>query len=51
MHWTGCLLLKILGIRGIHKWIESFLKGWRQQVILKNGVSEWMQVVRGVPQG
>ena len=44
--------MKILGIRGqVNKWIDPFLKGRRQRVILRKGVSEWMPVVSGVPQG
>ena len=44
--------LRNLGIRGkILKWIESFLKGRKQRVIMRNGSSSWCEVISGVPQG
>jgi hypothetical protein len=48
------LLYKLhhLGIRGhALNWIESFLSGRRQRVLLRNGSSNWRRVTSGVPQG
>ena len=33
------------------RWIEGFLPGHRQRVVLRNGSSHWRQVTSGVPQG
>ena len=33
------------------KWIESFLTGRKQRVILNGGSSPWSDVVSGIPQG
>ena len=44
--------LRQAGIRGkLLKWIETFLKGRRQRVVLRNGMSGWQNVSSGVPQG
>ncbi len=44
--------LKAAGIDGkVLKWLETFLVGRRQRVVLRNGVSRWSQVTSGVPQG
>ena len=44
--------LKHLGVRGhVLAWIESFLRGRRQRVVLRNGFSTWKEVTSGVPQG
>jgi len=41
-----------LGVRGkVWQWIESFLSNRRQRVVLRNGKSNWKQVISGVPQG
>ena len=40
------------GIRGhLLTWISSFLSGRRQRVVLRNGISDWIPVTSGVPQG
>ena len=40
------------GIRGhLLTWLSSFLTGRRQRVVLRNGVSDWIKVTSGVPQG
>ena len=40
------------GIRGhLLAWITSFLTGRRQRVVLRNGISDWIPVTSGVPQG
>ncbi len=40
------------GINGYIKvWISHFLSHRRQRVVLRNGVSNWKNVVSGVPQG
>lgn len=40
------------GVKGyIRTWIETFLTGRRQRVILRNGYSSWKPVISGVPQG
>ena len=44
--------LKQIGIQGsVLAWINAFLNGRRQRVILRNGVSGWQKVTSGVPQG
>ena len=44
--------LKQAGVRGkVHRWIEGFLRGRRQRVVLRNGISGWQRVTSGVPQG
>ena len=44
--------LKHLGVRGhVLAWIEIFLRGRRQRVVLRNGSSTWNEVTSGVPQG
>jgi hypothetical protein len=44
--------LNNLGIKGnVLSWIEAFLLGRRQRVVLRNGVSGWKDVTSGVPQG
>ena len=40
------------GIKGnLLKWIESFLSGRMQRVVLGHSKSEWLEVTSGVPQG
>ena len=44
--------LRIYGIDGnCARWIDSFLRGRSQQVIVDGAVSETADVVSGVPQG
>ena len=44
--------LQHLGIRGhILSWIQAFLGGRRQRVVLRNGTSKWRDITSGVPQG
>jgi len=44
--------LKYYGVAGhIGDWIEHFLSGRRQRVLLRNGTSCWNTVLSGVPQG
>ena len=44
--------LKAYGITGeISRWIEAFLSGISQRVILGDACSEWTEVTSGVPQG
>ena len=44
--------LKNMGIKGkLHKWIESFLTGRKQFVLVEGEKSEAVQVQSGVPQG
>ena len=48
------LILKLheIGIRGkLLKWIESWLQGREQRVVLNGVASEWVKVESGVPQG
>ena len=50
----GLLLIKLksLGVVGtLAKWIESFLLGRRQKVVVGSHASEWDAVKSGVPQG
>ena len=51
-HRRLLLKLKSYGIGGnLLSWINSFLTGRLQQVILNSVYSEWSSVVSGVPQG
>ena len=51
-HKRLILKLKLAGIRGkVLRWIEGFLSGRRQRVVLRNGSSHWRQFSNGVPQG
>ena len=51
-HKRLILRLKLAGISGrVLRWIEGFLSGRRQRVVLRNGSSHWRQVTSGVPQG
>ena len=44
--------LRNLGIKGrVLNWLEAFLSGRRQRVVLRDGISEWLNVTSGVPQG
>ena len=44
--------LRAYGIRGkVLNWIKSFLSHRRQKVVLRNGCSNWEDVISGVPQG
>ena len=44
--------LKAYGIDGLTlKWIESFLKNRRQRIIQGEIVSNWVDILSGVPQG
>ena len=44
--------LEKMGIKGrVLKWIKSWLTGRRQRVVLPGGVSKWVEVTSGVPQG
>ena len=44
--------LEAYGITGeISRWIEAFLSGRSQRVILGDTSSEWTEVTSGVPQG
>lgn len=44
--------VKSFGIQGcVLKWLESFLTGRRQRVILNGEVSDWKPVISGIPQG
>ena len=46
------LQLKMHGIRGnLLNWIQMWLSGRQQRVILNGCKSEWKEVIRGVPQG
>ena len=52
--WHRGLILKLeaLGFNGeILKWIEAFLTGRRQRVVIGEITSEWKIVISGVPQG
>ena len=46
------LILKIHGIRGkILDWITEWLKGKKQKVGIRGVLSDWVEVLSGVPQG
>ena len=51
-HKRLCLQLKCHGINGeILEWIENWLLGRQQRVLLNGCRSEWKEVLSGVPQG
>ena len=48
------LLQKLKGYEicgNLHKWIENFLSGREQRVVLNNSHSMWTPVISGFPQG
>ena len=46
------VILKAHGINGnLLKWIENWISGRRQRVVLNGVFSEWIEVLSGVPQG
>ena len=50
----GLLLQKLLcyGVKGKeYQWFSNYLKGRKQRVALDGMMSQWVEVVRGVPQG
>ena len=52
LHKRLLLKLQAYGICGsIFNWIQSFLNGRKQRVIVNNKSSDWADVVNGVPQG
>ena len=51
-HKRLLLKLKCYGIGGkMLLWLENFLTGRRQRVVLNGSFSRWSEVVSGVPQG
>jgi hypothetical protein len=54
IEWHAGLLekLKELGVRNpLLMWIESYLKGRKQRVIIEGQSSAWAAIESGVPQG
>ena len=54
IEWHAGLLekLKELGVRNpLLMWIESYLKGRKQRVIIEGQSSDWAAIESGVPQG
>jgi len=45
------LLLKLQAYGNLLKWIEDYLPGRQQKVIVRNEESEWCDVISGVSQG
>ena len=51
-HKRLLITLNALGIRGkLLTWIQGFLTGRKQRVVLEGTASEWVDVASGVPQG
>ena len=44
--------LKYVGVRGLLlKWLQSYLSGRQERVVLEGAHSEWQNITAGVPQG
>jgi hypothetical protein len=54
MVWNRGLLKKLesIGIRwSLLDWVQDYLSGWKQRVVINNVSSDWGSIKAGVPQG
>ena len=51
-HYRLGMKIRALGIGGdLGRWIENWLRGRKQKVVLNREESDWVEVTSGVPQG
>ena len=51
-HWRLLAKLRAIGISGkLLRWIKQWLSGRKQRVVINGKISDWKDVLSGVPQG